>query len=185
MYRVTSALLHNPVTFWASSRVWPRNLSRAVSITGISGGFEEFKGVAGVQEYRSTGVQEYRSTGVQELQEFRSSGGRAGAFDQSLITNHLSPLLFHPVPFASVASLARGLFRLEQTIAQLAPEVFRALRISGNERQIDFVILSWGKDQAGSLRSLGDSAYHQRILREISSKSQAAFREHPFFDAFG
>ena len=84
-----------------------------------------------------------------------------------------------------VASFARGLFRLEQTIAQPAPEMFRSLGISGNERQIDFVILSRGKDQAGSLRSIGDSAYHQRILREIFSESQAAFGEHPFFDPFG
>jgi hypothetical protein len=32
--------------------------------------FEEFKGVQGVQEFRSSGVQEFRSSGVQE---FRSS----------------------------------------------------------------------------------------------------------------
>jgi hypothetical protein len=92
---------------------------------------------------------------------------------------------FYLLPFASVASFARGLFRLEQTIAQLAPEMFRSLGISGNERQIDFVILSCGKDQAGSLRSIGDSAYHQRILRKIFSESQAAFGEHPFFNPFG
>jgi hypothetical protein len=37
--------------------------------------FEEFKGVQGVQEFRSSGVQEFRSSGVQE---FRSSGVQPG-----------------------------------------------------------------------------------------------------------